>query len=229
MLLWESEALQVDKALSGNGIHVQAGCAKWHWHQVGCSPVLMPVNISCGDSVSSSLVAGRREDIHYLHTEPLWDFPRGNPNRVDGFPEVQSAAAWPLCSLTCCNANAPLGVPESQDEGSPLGFERNPSEGLIFFRSRAVLSSLLQATRSPAFSSCYLSLPDREEGVLGQHCCQALGRYSQDWRKPGLARAPQLASELQKKGKNRCPVERLWIKDALKRPYFNCISWVTLD
>lgn len=28
VLLWEPEALQVDKALSGNGVHVQAGCSE---------------------------------------------------------------------------------------------------------------------------------------------------------------------------------------------------------
>lgn len=28
VLLWESEALQVDKALSSDGVHVQAGCSE---------------------------------------------------------------------------------------------------------------------------------------------------------------------------------------------------------
>lgn len=28
VLLWEPEALQVDKALSGNGVHIQAGCSE---------------------------------------------------------------------------------------------------------------------------------------------------------------------------------------------------------
>lgn len=45
VLLWEPKALQVDKAVSSNGVHVQAGCSEWHWHQVWCFLVLKPLSI----------------------------------------------------------------------------------------------------------------------------------------------------------------------------------------
>ena len=153
MLLWEPEALQVDKAVSSHGVHVPAGGSEWHWHQVWRFPVLMPLSLYVV-SLSPPLTLLKGEVACCLHTAPAGDLPKENPNQRLECPFRGDKCHCVLfAALQAVMQKGPLGVSENQGKGN-YRFWKGILWGLYF--SDAVPFSFI--TLASYSFSCFFQL-----------------------------------------------------------------------
>lgn len=157
VLLWEPEALQVDEALSSDGVHVQAGCSEWHRHQVWRFLVLVCVVVR-----SLPVTPWKAQECllppHWTNTS---FFQRESYRESTGPFWGDNATVWPLCSLTNCNSKAPTRGSENPGGGNGAAIERNPSWSLLlllFLRSCAFLTTLASSSLCGLFQ-LYVSIP----------------------------------------------------------------------
>lgn len=156
------------------------------------------------------------------HTQPPWKPANRRVEWVSGG----------LCA-------APQAVKQRPHEGSLEAqmkvaiqiLKEIPIEALFFFSEHLPCPYITLVSDScSCLFQLHLRLSDREEGVLGQPWWASPGHTGlTGLEKTHTAWGTRLASELRKESQNRCPGGYPGVKDTLKRPYFTCPSWVTLD
>ena len=187
VLLWEPKALQVDKALSGNGVHFQAGCPEWHRYQVWRFLVLLcwslRVFLSC--------------------CQKAWGRPLPPLNQFKVFREGVLIRGKKATSEVIM----PLGVPFAILQARM----QRPWEVSLRTKMKVTVQILKGIPLAAAFFSgpvpfsfvtlancsfCYLFqlcvFPDAKRGVLGQPLSSGWGRICTGGEKIRTARAPPL-------------------------------------